>query len=136
MILWQTRKSLFSNVKEKLTKELQCDLLYKFLCECGSMYIGNTGQQLSKRMTQHCPKWVLGGTKSMPKSNKEPASAITKHIMGCQEYTGSASEHFSIMAHEQSYPQRLILEALYIKFNSPNLCVQKDITFNLNIQWS
>ena len=34
-------------------------IIYQFVCSCGDTYIGRTNRQLSQRISEHIPKWLL-----------------------------------------------------------------------------
>ena len=50
-VLWGVSRCLSTNAKESLPLRLDCDMVYKFICDCSDTYIGQTGQQLSKRIS-------------------------------------------------------------------------------------
>lgn len=51
-------RSLFINLKDKLPKAAQSNVVYKINCDgCEKCYIGETSQKLSQRMLQHNNDW-------------------------------------------------------------------------------
>ena len=83
-----------------------CILCY--VCECGSVYIGETGRQLKTHITEH-KKAV---------TNANPRNAIASHVWN----TGHSIQvsETSGIDHEENWYRRRIKEALYIR-SSPTL---------------
>lgn len=124
-----------SKTKDRLGIDKQVGVIYQFTCDCGDDYVGRTGQQLSARIKQHCPKWSWTGNRCRPRSKRLPQSAITRHVMSCQRFTGLPTDHFKIIQRSHSTTMRKILEALEIKSRQPCLCGQKEKLYDLKIPW-
>lgn len=46
-------KSLFNNMKDKIPKTMQYNIIYKIPCECSLSYVGLTSTYLKKRLANH-----------------------------------------------------------------------------------
>ena len=135
IIIPTVTKSVYNKTKDKLPACLTPNVVYKFLCDCGSQYIGRTEKQLGQRVKEHCPGWVLGTDRRRPRSTKEPPSHITRHLINCQAFSQLHDTHFSIIHKTSSKFLNRVLEALEIKKCRPNICVQKDHMYALKIPW-
>ena len=116
--------------------------MYKFVCRCDSVYVGRTSHRLQKRIKEHVPASLLNSCKinSKPidvilKSNGQPyvtkLSSIGQHL---KENPKCGKEfdkrQFSVVARARSDFHLKVLEAVYLKLWSPNLCVQKEYVYN------
>ena len=130
-----TNRAFRHSPKDKLHMTLLSSVVYDFTCNCRSVYIGRTESTLGARIAQHIPKWLQQGG-SRPRSNKDPTSAISRHIQGCGVYQDDAAEHFSVLHRGHPAPLNRILEAVEIQTREPPLCVQKDFVYELNLHWT
>ena len=58
-IAYTTRQLLPVAKKDVLPAFHQSNIVYQFLCRCGSRYVGRTSQRLQQRIKQHVPKTIL-----------------------------------------------------------------------------
>ena len=64
--IFTTRTAFNSTHKDKLPIFKQSMLIYRFVCQCSSTYIGRTCQRLEVRIRQHVPRVILSkGQKAM-----------------------------------------------------------------------
>lgn len=108
--------------------------IYKFVCTCGSKYIGRTNRCLGVRAKEHVPKWILDGHCRPPRSRELPQSAIARHLLTCGCYV-NARENFSVLFSSRHFNILRSLEALAIKRFAPDLCVHKDFVADLLLPW-
>jgi hypothetical protein len=128
-----TRPLLLSNSKDKLPSSCQSHVVYKFTWSCGSHYIGKTERRLLTRIKEHIPQWLL--TNKNSSRNNPPQSNITRHLLICPHAVlASARNQFSVLG-RASGKKLSILEALFIKYLHPNLCVQRDYDYVLQLHW-
>ena len=59
--IFTTRPAFNSTNRDKLPIFKQSNLIYKFVCQCSSTYIGMTCQCLEVRVRQHIPRVLLSG---------------------------------------------------------------------------
>lgn len=113
----------------------QSSIIYKFSCSCGSSYVGRTGRRLSDRLVEHVPQWLHSESKKPPRSRKPPQSAVTRHLQVCDNPASCAKTSFRVIHRHQNVTHLRILEALAIKRESPDLCIQKDFVLSLILPW-
>jgi hypothetical protein len=58
------------------------NVIYQFQCDCGSSYVGKTERNLSTRVKEHIPRWLVFNVNVLPKARKL-SSSITKHLLSC-----------------------------------------------------
>ena len=106
-----------------ITKSL---IIYKYQCCCDQQYVGRTTQRFSERIKQHVPtKLRLKGVNANLREDSCD-STVTKHlkknptcIPGSDEET---SERFRVLAQARNVVHLEILEAVYIRNLTPELC--------------
>lgn len=70
-----TLKIQLVNVKDKISKDNICNVVYQLLCQgCNVEYVGETGRNLNKRMKEHQRDIVT----------KKPASQVYQHVRDTQ----------------------------------------------------
>ena len=97
--------------------------------------MGRTGRRLEERIKDHVPKWLAGETKCPPRSSRVPPSAITRHLQVCSCPSIVARTRFKVLYRSVNNHILRILEALCIKYSSPDLCVQKEHVLELMLPW-
>ena len=114
-------------------------VIYRFTCSCGDTYIGRTNRQLSQRISEHIPKWLLNSLtlKNPDNSTKtiNPASPIAKHLWDSGHVVDPKSA-FSILLRNRNAKLLSLSEALLIKIHHPRLCIQKILTHNVCLPWT
>ena len=137
-IVWTTSRIPVRPLKDSSPFLDASNVIYEFTCGCGSSYLGRTERRLSKRISEHFPKWLLEGQKTGPRSTRPPSSAIARHALQCARFdrTRPPGDFFSIRArsrHPRLLPQ---LESTFILALKPVLCVQKEFVFTLALPWA
>ena len=67
-----TKLNMFTNVKDKTSKENKCNVVYEFTCQkCSKSYIGKTERTLLERAKEH--------------AYKDNDSAVNKHLQTCYD---------------------------------------------------
>ena len=132
-IVFTTRKAFTVGGKDVLPIFSQSNVIYDFTCRCGRAYVGRTTQRLGDRAKQHIPDKLLQ-TPAL-RSAKQPCKAdsgITKHLKqsnSCIEPT--LRDNFKIIAKGRNEDHLEVLEAIFIRRNKPDLCLQKEHTRTL-----
>ena len=97
---------IFKPTKDKIPKELSSIIVYSVPCkgdDCKAVYIGQTKRFLKKRLREH---------KNNIRESPNKQNALTKHAI--------EKDHFfdfdktKILANEQNYKKRLLLEMCHI----------------------
>jgi hypothetical protein len=137
-IVFQTRRVGVRPLKDKVPFARSSNLLYEFRCSCGSSYLGRTTRALADRMAEHLPRWLLAGSNQRPRSTAAPASAITRHVISCQQFDRSrpTDSNFKVVAKSRHPALLPLLEATHIVTRQPDLCSQKDFVFCLALPWN
>lgn len=110
-----TIQKIFSKIKYINSKEKTCNVIYKLDCECGAAYIGETKQQLHKRMVQH---------KSNVKLKQIEVTALAKHAV--ENNHKFDFNNVQILENEENYNKRLILEMIHIVKNDKAVNNKRD----------
>lgn len=117
-----TVKKLFSKTKQKLGKDRQRDVVYSVPClACDGIYIGQTSQQLKKRLTQH--KSDVG--------RPSKTCALAEHSRKLNHMMDF--NNTKILEIESSYRRRSFLEMFHIKKNKNAINSKSDIQGISNI---
>ena len=97
------------NSTKEQRKFLRNNLVYKYTCSCGEVYVGETLRRLSIRISEHCKK---------PTTKTPNDSAIYKHVSQCDKTNGEVDENnFSIIQQNLRHKEsRKRYESLYITF--------------------
>ena len=88
-VIFRTSDLGLRSLKDKIPFARASNVIYNFVCGCGSSYIGRTTRALSERIAEHLPRWLLQGAKQRPRSSAEPGSAITRHCLHCNAFDRS-----------------------------------------------
>ena len=106
----------FFNYKDKLPKQCQSSLVYKFSCvRCTSEYVGSTIRTLQSRVDEHCGRSSRTGLLL----SKPQFSSIREHAKTCT--IGISLDNFKILGKEKDKNCLRILESLHIHRNRPSL---------------
>ena len=117
----------FFNYKDKLPKQCQSSLVYKYSCaRCASEYVGSTIRTLQSRVDEHCGRSSRTGLLL----SKPPLSSIREHAKTCS--LGISLEDFKILGKEKDLISLRILESLHIYKTRPSLNDMKS-AFPLNL---
>ena len=107
--------------KDKIPRELQSFVVYKYECCCSATYIGMTTCNLFKRVAEHRGISPRTGNKLA----SQPYSAIREHSL--KHHHPIEPERFNILRAAQTEHSLRIFEALHIKFDKPSLNRQMDL---------
>lgn len=108
-------KSFYSNLKDSTPTTQKSGIIYGLPCECGLLYVGQTGQRLSKRLTGH---------KSDCK-NKPMATSLSIHVNRMDHKVQYANA--VVLDAENSSYRRKLLEMCYITTCGNTLNHKKDV---------
>ena len=118
-IIFQSGRRLsdFFPFKDRIPKSLRSRVVYKFTCQCGALYVGQTRRHFHTRISEHLGVSPLTGKKC----KTAPKSSIHEH---CND-TGHFASHdnFSILSSSRSSSklELLIRESLLISQLKPSL---------------
>lgn len=117
-----TIKNVFSKVKDKTPTLFNSNVVYSLPCSgCNGCYIGQTGQWLRQRVTQH---------KSDCRTKKNTCAAVEHHINTGHEFDYT---EIKILGKENKYKNRLFLEMYYINKTKNTINYKSDINQLSNI---
>ena len=123
-----TTKHAFAGVaKEALPTLSKSSVVYAYTCSCKRMYVGKTTQRLAERIKQHIPPKLLTEDKQL--QTRAADSAITKHLISsrkCMTSEDGLTERFAVLALARNKSHLDVLEGLFIKHLTPELCAQKE----------
>ena len=129
--IFSTRTLFHRQVKDITPTHHLANVIYKFSCRCDSVYAGRISQRLHIRMGQHVPKLFLEHmcgriTSTRKKTSWKISSSIGKHLHENPDCAKNyRPQDFSVLARGRSEFHLRVLEAMYIKALSPDLCKQK-----------
>ena len=124
-------------IKGRNSADSTSHCIYKFTCSCGDTYIGRTNRMLLCRQKEHIPKWLSKHIEN-PNAinlNKNPSSSIAKHLL-MSGHKININDCFSIISCNPNSRLLKVMEALWINYMHPKLCIQKTIDFSLRLPWS
>jgi hypothetical protein len=133
--LYSTSPLLRFPNKDKLPVLTNSMVIYQFKCACGATYVGRTARHLSKRIKEHCPKWLtLGGIGKIQ-------SSVLSHLVDTGHIVNRDTA-FTILYkvppnRSKSFRFRLLAtaEAIAIRLLHPVLCAQKTFVQALLLNW-
>ena len=135
LVSFKSLPTVRPNLKDSIPRRDQSMLLYKFRCQCGSEYIGQTTRRLCKRIREHVPNWFLRG-----EVRENVSSAILQHLI-TQKHPINEQD-FSILYRVPQMPYKSlrrrvlsIAESISIRIADPNLCRQKRLFTSLLLPW-
>ena len=108
------RVGQYFSLKSHTPSFLRSSVIYKFNCsnDLSTEYIGKTIRHLKIRINEH----------TKPNQRQNGDSAIMRHLLECNECCKSdLNENFNILDTGRGDFDLKIKEALYIKYNNPNL---------------
>ncbi|KFD47073.1 hypothetical protein M513_12061 [Trichuris suis] len=142
--------SMLRSDKLKAPPDQRPGAVYQITCTCGALYIGETGNSVSHRFTEHLRSLTryrnaearhmgldvrtrgrpqtLEPTSAMQKALD--SSAVTEHAVACQKTATDLS--ISVLHRELQYKRREIIEALYIRHNRT---INKDAGHTVSEAW-
>ena len=146
-IVYTTRQLLPVAKKDVLPAFHQSNIVYQFLCHCGSRYVGRTSQRLQQRIKQHVSKTILQDHISQDRSTlahsckpirsfKAETSfpAIGQHLLQnpicAREYN---DKKIFILVRGRTSFHLSTLKATHIKTSKPNLCKQNEFVYGLKL---
>ena len=116
------RKSLV-HVKDKQSKGKRKGVVYEVKCDCGEVYIGETGRPKDVRMGEHAKDIEYG---------RVLKSAPARHSQGCDKEMRTLEAE--TLAHESNWRKRTVREAIEIKEKDPFM--NRDVgKFSLSPIW-
>ena len=130
LVIFSTTPAFTGRAKDRLPTTSKSKLVYHFRCGCGLTYVGKTVQNLSQRIKQHVPDNLLRSRESSVR--KEGAdSGITRHLkdnLDCLRKMKDqvVAEHFQVLTQARDRWMLDVLEALFIRRLTPELCSQKE----------
>ena len=138
--IFNTRTLMKSHVKDVSPTLQQSNVVYKFSCRCGNLYVGRTSNRLQARINQHVPvnlrKRICDGPVSTntrgqkAKRTYKGSSAIGQHLVENPECGRSfKDDQFTILSRARSEFHLSVLEAVYILSLKPPLCKQKNFVY-------
>ena len=125
-VIFTTKKAFSGRAKDVLPATSKSYVVYEFTCSCALTYVGKTTQCLQERIKQHLPKKLFESAPNLQKNLSD--SAITRHIKEskeCRQKLTSLLSSFQVIAQARNKYHLNILEALFIRAKSPDLCAQK-----------
>ena len=116
-----TLRSLLTHVKAPTPPEEQKCVVYRVPCECGSVYVGETGRQMKTRIEEH--------KRAVMKA--DPNNAIAEHVWS----TGHKIQwdETTSIDHDGDWFRRRIKEALHIRSSN---AMNSDPSLSLNPCWT
>ena len=103
--LTHTLESKLSKLKDMRPDSDKCGVIYKIKCnECNHVYIGETGKELYKRVSEH----------KLAVRRGDNLSAIYHHISG----HSMNWDHTEVLAQQSTAEKRRILESMYSNNNN------------------
>ena len=114
------------------------EIVHQVQWECSSRYVGRITQRLSDRIKQHVSSVIWNKTVPLKINRKGNVHLLKGLILALvkqmlrQYYSDSK---FSILTKCRSVFFLKIMESMYIKFNIPDLCQEKEFVFNLALTW-
>ena len=132
--------------KANISQHTKSSVVYEFMCQCDSGYVGRTTQRLGDRIRQHVPSNIRN--KTAPQREQPPRSfrsrntvktsdsAIGQHLLDNPDCAKLYNDDmFRIIGRARSSFHLAVLESIYIQTKKPPLCRQKEFVFSLGLQW-
>lgn len=137
-LLTTTSSINMGSLKDRVRPVQATNVVYKFLCNCGSSYLGRTQRTLSQRIDEHFPRWLTQGDGARPRSSAPPSSAVTRHVLQCPTFdrTCPAESKFKVVCRARRPWLLPFLEMTQILRHKPDLCVQKHTLVTLALPWT
>ena len=97
--------------------------------------MGKTTQVLSERIKQHVARKLIDGKTEKRLKIEKNDSAVTKHLKGNPECIPLEPERcFTVLARARNKSHLDVLEAVFIRTLSPDMCQQKEFTKQIQLQ--
>ena len=97
--------------------------------------MGKTTQVLSERVKQHVSRKLIDGKTEKRVKIEKTDSAMTKHLKGNPECIALEPERcFTVLARARNKRHLDVLEAVFIRTLSPDMCQQKEFTKQILLQ--
>ncbi|CAH8643572.1 unnamed protein product [Schistosoma mattheei] len=127
-ILYKTTCSITQSKVDKHPFHVTANCIYKFTCTCQSSYIGRTERRAYLRFFEHVPKSLR------TRERKTLNSAITKHLLDTGHQVDTL-QSFKVISKQPNSSLLKFAEAVAIRRQKPDLCVQKEMVINLSLPW-
>jgi hypothetical protein len=128
VLLHTTRRVPTPMYKDSVPFLNKSKIIYEFDCVCGCKYIGRSERNLSVRLREHLPQWLLKG------ENRTPRSSIGKHLLDTGHHI-IPDQAFRVINQQRTGRLLRIAEAVAIRRLQPVLCVQKEMVVELLLPW-
>ena len=117
-VIFKPRRTIqnFFRFKDKVPRELQSSVVYKYLCCCNATYYGRSKRQLQTRIFQHLGRSI----RTNRQLSNPPFSAIRQHSE--EEDHPIDKDAFTVLSCLSSEMELDIVETLYILRDKPSLC--------------
>ena len=97
--------------------------------------MGKTTKVLSERIQQHVARKLIDGRTEKGLKSEKNDSAVEKHLKGNPIYIPLEPEKcFTVLARARNKSHLDILEAVFIRTLSPDMCQQKEFTKQIQLQ--
>ena len=134
VVIFTTVKAFSGRVKDDLPTTSQSSVIYEYTCRCNRAYVGKTTQHLGERIKQHIPDRLFVNLRGKPAVATAGDSAITRHLRESEDCLHlDRRNSFKIIAKARHSQHLDVLEALYIRNRSPELCQQKSFVHHLKL---
>ena len=135
IVSFTTTHAFNPNYKDVLPTTAKSLLVYNYKCCCGKQYVGKTTQVLSERIKQHVARKLIDGKTEKRVKIEKNDSAVTKHLKGNPECIPLEPERcFTVLARARNKSHLDVLEAVFIRTLSPDMCQQKEFTKQIQLQ--
>ncbi|CAH8484591.1 unnamed protein product [Schistosoma mattheei] len=128
LILYKTTCSITQSKIDKQPFQVTANCIYKFTCTCQSSYIGRTERRAYLRFFEHVPKSLR------TRERKTLNSAITKHLLDTGHQVDTL-QSFRVISKQPNSSLLKFAEAIAIRRQKPDLCIQKETVVNLSLPW-
>ena len=126
-IYFTTRRSFSGIAKDALPTTALNNVIYKYTYRCERTYVGKTSQIFQDRIKQHVPEKLLNLVPGAKAKTAISDSAITKHLMTSNDCIPTDPvERLELLTRARNKSHLDVLEALFIKSLTPELCAQKE----------
>ena len=139
-VIFTSSSVLSPKGKDLISNKHKSCVVYTFGCCCSNSYIGQTSWHLETRIKEHIPKCVSDHISNQPKSisietsNAMKRSSISVHLIKNSIWGKSYNEiKFRILRSCNYFFDLIKIEAIYINFNKPKLCKQREFDYLLSL---
>ena len=110
VVVCTTKRLPVSGLKDRLPRSAQSNVIYSFVCTCGSRYVGRTGRSPGTRVKEHVPKWMLNSY-----SRPLPQSSVAHHLISSGCDVVDKRDRFTILFSSCHFMVLRLMESLTIK---------------------